>query len=271
MAAVPRAGLPLEGKVTVHWDDHQIPFIEAASDRDAAVALGLVHAHLRLGQMEILRRISQGRLAEMAGPAAVDIDHGLRLLDLGRAVPEIAAALPRATRDWLEAYLAGVNHYQRNVAELPHEFRVLGLAREPWTLADLLTFGRMAGADVNWLVWANLLKLRGRADWPEMWARLVDNGTASVPSFAGTDVSGLDALLAGFSRSGSNSLAIAPSRSASGGALMVNDPHLGIHLPSLWLLAGVKSPSLNVVGLKFPRSEERRVWKARRSRWSPYH
>ncbi len=67
LAAVPRAGLPFEGKVTVHWNDHQIPFIEAASDRDAAVALGLVHAHLRLGQMEILRRISQGRLAEMAG------------------------------------------------------------------------------------------------------------------------------------------------------------------------------------------------------------
>ena len=252
LAAVPRAGLALEGKVTVYWDDHQIPFIEAASDRDAAFALGLVHAHLRLGQMEILRRISQGRLAEMAGPAAVDIDHGLRLLDLGRAVPEIAAALPRATRDWLEAYLAGVNHYQRNVAELPHEFRVLGLAREPWTLADLLTFGRMAGADVNWLVWANLLKLRGRADWPEIWARLVDNGAASVPSFAGTDLSGLDALLAGFSRSGSNSLAIAPSRSASGGALMVNDPHLGIHLPNLWLLAGVKSPSIHAVGLMFP-------------------
>ncbi len=46
LAAVPRAGLALEGKVTVqtvHWDDHQIPFIEAASDRDAAFALGLVH------------------------------------------------------------------------------------------------------------------------------------------------------------------------------------------------------------------------------------
>ncbi len=67
LAAVPRADLALEGKVTVHWDDHQIPFIEAASDRDAAFALGLVHAHLRLGQMEILRRISQGRLAEMGG------------------------------------------------------------------------------------------------------------------------------------------------------------------------------------------------------------
>jgi penicillin amidase len=148
--------------------------------------------------------------------------------------------------------VAGLNHVQQNVAQLPHEFRVLGFAREPWALADVLTFGRMAGADVNWLVWANLLKLRGRADWPEIWARLVDNGRASVPSFAGQDPSLLEALVAGLSRSGSNSLAVAPGRSASGGALMVNDPHLGIHLPSLWLLAGIKSPSLHAVGLMFP-------------------
>jgi penicillin amidase len=252
LAAVPTAGLPLKGKVTVYWDDHQIPFIEAGDDADAAFALGLVHAHLRLGQMEILRRVSQGRLSEMAGPLAVDIDHGLRLLDLGRAAPKIEAALPKATRDWLQAYVAGINHYQQNVARLPHEFGVLGLGREPWTLGDVLTFGRMAGSDVNWLVWANLLKLRGRADWPEIWARLIDNGTASIASFAGRDLSALEALIAGFSRSGSNSLAIAPGRSASGGALMVNDPHLGIQLPNLWLLAGLKSPSIHAVGLMFP-------------------
>jgi hypothetical protein len=29
---------------------------------------GLVHAHLRLGQMEMVRHLAQGRLAEMIGP-----------------------------------------------------------------------------------------------------------------------------------------------------------------------------------------------------------
>ncbi len=252
LAAVPRTGLPLEGEVTVYWDEHQIPFIEAEHDLDAAFTLGLVHAHLRLGQMEILRRISQGRLAEMAGPAMVDADHGLRLLDLGRAAPQIAAAMPQATRDWVEAFVRGINHVQRNMTQAPHEYRVLGLDREPWTVADVLTLGRMAGADVNWLVWVNLLKLRDRDDWPEIWARLIDKGTVSMPSFAATELSALEALIAGLSRSGSNSLAVAPSRSASGGALMVNDPHIGIQLPSLWLLAGIESPSTHAVGLMFP-------------------
>ena len=71
LADFPTAGLDLEGPVAIQWDAHQIPFVEAGSDRDLAYALGLVHAHLRLGQMETLRRVSQCRTAEIAGPLAV--------------------------------------------------------------------------------------------------------------------------------------------------------------------------------------------------------
>jgi penicillin amidase len=85
LAAMPTRSLPLKDEVVIHWDEHQVPFIEAKSDEDLAFALGLVHAHLRLGQMELLRRISQGRLAEMAGPIATDIDRSLRVLNFGRA------------------------------------------------------------------------------------------------------------------------------------------------------------------------------------------
>jgi penicillin amidase len=253
LAAFPTRGLPLAGKVTVSWDAHQIPFIEAECDEDAAFVLGLVHAHLRLGQLEILRRISQGRIAEMGGPLAADIDHGLRILRFGRAAPEIEAALPAATRAWLEAFVRGINHYQQAMPERPHEFRVLGLEPEPWTVADILTFGRLAGTDVNWLVWASVLRLRARDDWPQIWARLVQNGAASVPSFAGGERrAGLDALLGGFSRSGSNSLAVAPVKRRGGGAILANDPHLGIFLPNFWLLVGIKSPSYHAVGLMAP-------------------
>ena len=40
--------------------------------------------------------------------------------------------------------------------------------------------------------------------------------------------------------------------SATGAAIMANDPHLGIRLPNIWLLAGVKSPSYHAVGLMVP-------------------
>ena len=80
LAAFPTRGLPLEGRVMIHWSERQIPFIEADNDGDAAFALGLVHAHLRLGQMATMRMIARGRVAEMIGPLGVDIDHGLRTL-----------------------------------------------------------------------------------------------------------------------------------------------------------------------------------------------
>ncbi|MDJ0948180.1 MAG: penicillin acylase family protein [Alphaproteobacteria bacterium] len=249
LAVLPTRADGLRGTVTIHWDAHQIPFIEAEHDEDAAFALGFVHAHLRLGQMEIFRRVSQGRIAEMGGPPAVDIDHGLRILDYGRAAGATEAALPPATRAWLEAFVRGVNQYQQSLDVLPHEYTALGLEREAWTVADVLTFSRLAGTDVNWLVWFNVLRLRQRPDWPQVWTRLVENGSDSVPSFGRRETAALSALLAGVSRSGSNSLVVAPSRTRSGAAMIANDPHLGVLLPNTWLLVGLKSPSYHAVGL----------------------
>ncbi|MGD9614096.1 MAG: penicillin acylase family protein [Alphaproteobacteria bacterium] len=60
--------LPLRrAPVAIRWNAHLVPFVEAKSDRELAIALGLVHAHLRLAQIELLRRIAQGRLAELFG------------------------------------------------------------------------------------------------------------------------------------------------------------------------------------------------------------
>jgi penicillin amidase len=252
LAAFPTGGLPLEGRVTVYWNDRQVPFIEAETDADAAFTLGLVHAHLRLGQMEILRRIARGRIAEMGGPLATDIDHGLRILNFARAGDEIEKGLSDETRLWLESFVSGVNHYRGAAAERPHEYAVLGLDREPWTVGDALTIGRLAGSDVNWLVWGGIMGLRQRPDWPELWARLVANGSASLPSFEHADLAALHDIVAGLGRSGSNSMAIAPARTATGAAIMANDPHLGIMAPNTWLIAGVKSPSHHVVGLMGP-------------------
>jgi penicillin G amidase len=251
LAGFPADTLPLAGPVTIHWDRHQIPFIEAEHDDDAAFALGLVHAHLRLGQMAMFKRIAHGRIAEMGGPLAVEIDHGIRILNFARAAEEIEAALPPATRRWLTRFVAGINTYQERADPLPVEYRILGMDPEPWTVADILTFGRLAGTDFNWIVWFSLLTLHDREDWPEIWSRIVRDGTPTVPE-SGGGAARLGAVLAGLSRSGSNSIAVAPSRTRSGAALIASDPHLGISIPNVWLLAGVKSPSYHAVGLMVP-------------------
>lgn len=244
----------LERPVTIHWDAHQVPFLEAESDADLAYALGLVHAHLRLGQMEVLRRVAAGRLSEMGGPLARDIDQSLRLLDLGRAVPQIYAEMPDDTRAWLDAFVAGVNRYQETADPLPHEFAVLGLEREPWTPLDVLRIGRLASVDVNWVLWFQLLRQRDREDWQTLWARLQDTGATPTQLAAADDGLGvLTELLLGTGKSGSNAYAVAGERSRDGaGALIAADPHLGTNLPNLWLIAGYRSPSYHAVGLMIP-------------------
>ena len=254
LKAFPTRGLPLEGTVAIHWSERQIPFIEAESDGDAAFALGLVHAHLRLGQIATMRMIARGRVSEMIGPLGVDIDHGLRTLDYGRAAAEIEQSMDEATRLWVQRFVDGINHYQDTARELPHDFGVLGLERERWTVDDVLAMGRLAGTDVNWLVWADLLPLRARPGWDALWTRLLEDGTGPVADGPGSDrdTARAERWLGGLSKSGSNSLAVAAERTDTGGALMANDPHLGIMVPNVWLIAGVKSPSYHAVGLMAP-------------------
>ena len=253
LAVFPTDRLPLKAAVAIDWNENQIPFITAEHDEDLAFALGLVHAHLRLGQMEVLRRIAAGRISEMAGPLTVDIDHALRILNFGRGAERTLADMPADTRKWIDRFVQGVNHYQRTIEDLPHEFHLFGLKREPWTARDVLTVGRIAGTDVNWLAWFRLLKLRQREDWPQLWRRLAKVGGDSTLSFsAGTRAGRLERLLGTAARSGSNSWALAARRSATGGALIANDPHLGITMPNLWILAGVRSPGFHAVGMMIP-------------------
>ena len=162
LAMLPLKGAPVSRPVTISWNEHQIPFIEAQTDDDLSTALGVVHAHLRLGQMELMRRLAQGRVCEMVGRLGLDLDRLLRTFDIGRAVPQILASMPAETRTWLEGFARGINHCLDHAPELPREFALLDLKREAWGIADLVTLGRLIAADVNWIVWLRLLKFRAR-------------------------------------------------------------------------------------------------------------
>jgi penicillin G amidase len=259
LAALPARGLPVREPVSIRWNDHQVPFIEARHDRDCAVALGVVHAHLRLAQLEVMRRVAQGRIAEALGPAAIELDHTLRILDFGRAIPGMIEMLPADTRAWLEGFADGINHVVDHVEAhrrlRPREMTWLGLRPQRWTVRDLLTIGRLAGSDFTWRVWIPLLRLRGRSDWARLWGDMMTDHAMPVPSFTGGGGQGLgmlDRVLAGLGRTGSNSFAVSGTHTSSGAALLASDPHLGVVLPNLWLAAGYRSPTYQCVGLMIP-------------------
>jgi len=249
LAMLPLKGAPVGSPVRIRWDDHQVPFIDAASDEDLAVALGVVHAHLRLAQIEVMRRASRGRLAELLGRRALMIDKLVRTFDIARAVPQIIASMPPATLTWLDGFVRGINHVVEHGAA-PRELSLLGVANEPWTPADVVTVGRLVSADINWLVWMRILRFRGRRDWPQLWR---DFCSADMLSVRPGETGEISDLLAGtVIRSGSNSFAVAGSKSSSGAALIASDPHLSISLPNNWLLTGMRSPSHHAVGMMIP-------------------
>ena len=253
LAAFPVSGLPLERPVTIRWNAYQVPWIEAETDRDLAFAMGLVHAHLRLGQIALAKRVTEGRLSEMAGPFMVPgFDKALRALDVRRAGPAIVAAMPQETRDYLQAFVDGLNHYQATASDLPPEYALLGMRREPFVIEDIVAIGRVAGIDINWFTMIGLMRLRDDPQYDAIWERTLAAGAGPTVSFDAARADAFFNLLSGAIRSGSNSFAVAPSRSASGAAMIASDPHLGVTLPNLWVMAGMRSPSFNGVGMMIP-------------------
>ncbi|MFC5739987.1 penicillin acylase family protein [Dyella tabacisoli] len=253
LAMLPLKNAPTTAAVTIRWNDRQVPFIEAAHDVDLMVALGVVHAHLRLGQIEVMRRIAYGRVAEMIGPLGVEVDRSLRLFDFGRAVPAMLDSMGQEDRQLAEGFVAGINHVLLDGGEKPAEFKLLGFNVEPWTLSDLLTVGRLAAADISWLVWMRLLPQRERlapAVWSALWSRLLTGGMPS--SLAAQERNLGERALAAMLRSGSNSAAVAARRTRSGAAMIASDPHLPLGLPNPWLIVGMHSPGFHCVGVMMP-------------------
>jgi len=271
----PTEDLPLEAPVTIYWNDFLVPYVVAESNRDLAFSLGLFHGYFREAQLEVLRKISQGRIAEMAGPVAAKIDDALRRLDYGKASEKTLERMEPETRDWLEAYVEGINYAISHSPRQPPETSLLGLDREPFTATDLLTFGRLAGTDVNWLTLFTLLSERDSPAFPEILKHVNEVNAANTPSFRETnpdpppapgtpplpqtettgkspEALALLHLVNAPSRSGSNTVAISPEKSADGYALIANDPHLGQSLPNFWTIVGMKSPGYHAVGLMIP-------------------
>jgi penicillin amidase len=251
LAAFPTSGLPIERPMTIRWNSHHVPYVEAETDHDAAVGIGLVHAHLRAAQIALFKRFFYGRLSELVGPFARNLDHAIRILDYGQAADALDSRLPPQTRHWIEGYVDGLNAYHRHLRRLPPEFAVLGMEPEPYTFRDILVGSRFAATDFTWLTYFPILAERGKPGFRELWNRTLAAGDLPTVSVNPHEDRGEfeDLLLGTASRVGSNSVVVAPGHSRSGAAMIASDPHLGLSMPNLWVLMGLKSPSYDLVGL----------------------
>jgi penicillin G amidase len=252
----------LTAPAQIGWDADGVPDIRAASDADAARVLGWVHARDRLWQMEQQRRAGAGRLAELFGPSLLDIDRIVRLTDLpGRAARSVAALAPE-TQALIEAYVGGVNAWlEQRQGPLPPEFLITGHQPEPWTAADVLSWGQLMALQLSGDFRAELERARvaerlspaQRALW---WGldnadtiSLPDVGQAALvdwPAFAQALPPALGPNLA------SNVWVVSGAHTASGKPMLVNDPHLALQAPILWYLARMTTPQGVLAGATVP-------------------
>ncbi len=252
-----------------------VPHVFGQTDADAFFGLGFAHAQDRLWQMTLLRRTAQGRLSEIFGQRTVRIDELMRRLDLYGAAIDSVAVQDAPTSAALEAYARGVNAW---LAEVNRGSRGRGAPEfflfEPeiavWQPADSLAIIKLMAVQLSGHLEAEVLRARVSTLLSEDRLRdiLPDDpgeGVAALPDFAalfpGVAPSSAPLRIAAdplspFPRlplaGASNAWAAAPSRSAAGGTLLANDPHLGFTAPAIWYLARLELSSGGVIGGTIP-------------------
>ncbi len=139
----PLTAAGLRHPVRVTFTQQGLASITAASDDDAYAALGYVHAEFRLSEMDLERRLAEGRLAQLAGPAAVSSDEFELRLGLLRTARQEWADMPRSSpaARALIWYARGVNDYLARVrasGQWPALFSLAGVYPGDWTPVDSL-------------------------------------------------------------------------------------------------------------------------------------
>jgi penicillin G amidase len=265
----------LQSPVSVTYDERGVPHIRAQHEADLYRALGYVHAQDRLFQMEMVRRLARGELAEIIGPKLLDTDRLFRTLGLRAHAETVVASADQSRPAWqaLAAYLDGINQYQAS-RPLPLEFEILGIQPRPFTAVDtiamtgylsysfaaafrtepVLTFVRdqlgpayLKAFDLEW----HPLGVVGPLAETALMAR---HATRLTPA----DWQGLNQLarlsdealtLAGLPQfEGSNAWVISGQHTASGKPLLAGDPHISFSSPAVWYEAHLMAPGFELYG-----------------------
>jgi len=256
----PVAGLA--SQVDIVRDRHGIPLIRADSLDDLYFGIGFAHAQDRLWQMEFNRRTGQGRLAEILGPVALPFDRFMRVLGLYRVSEANYAQLSASAKRHLDAYSRGVNAFiDGNRWPLAPEFLLLRTSPEPWRPADSIVMSKLLALDLaknrrDEIRRAGMAARLGPEILLDVWPEPPPGSPATLEEWSGwwtTFRSALAALDApDIPGLGSNIWAVDGRTSASGGAILANDPHLRLSAPSVWYLARFDAPGLKAMGGTIP-------------------
>ncbi len=263
----------ISSEVTTYFDPYGIPHIYAKNEKDALKALGYVHAQDRLWQMELLRRVAKGKLAEVFGEDMVKTDKFFLSLGIDDHTKKTVSELDKDSEAIVltQAYLDGINEFIKN-GPTPIEFYLTGLEKEPFTIDDVynavgyMAFSFAMAHKTDPLLTSMRNKLGD--DIIKDLAITSDTSTVWIKNYKGvkTDTLGTQitaSVTAALENlpipmlEGSNSWVLAPDKTKNGKVLFANDPHIGFAQPSVWYEAHISTPTYekygyHMAGIPFP-------------------
>jgi penicillin G amidase len=254
----------LDSAVEVRRDRWGVPHIYARTQHDLFFAQGFVAAQDRLFQMEMWRRMGDGKLAEVLGPSLVARDRFARLLRYRGDMEAEWRSYAADTRVIVTAFVAGVNAYIDRVRDRPPvEFTLLGFAPEHWNpevpLQRLAALSMTLNADTE-VLRAQLVEAIGVDRANALVQTIPRRALDPAPglSFRGVTTSSLGAFAAAtgpvpYPRvTGSNNWVVSGALTTTGKPLLANDPHRYLDSPALRYLTHLVGPGWNVIGAGEP-------------------
>lgn len=264
----------IEDEIKIYRDNFGVPYVFAENENDIYFSLGYLHAQDRLWQMDLTRRVAEGRLSEIMGRDVLDYDILFRTLGIYKTAYDFYPRLPDKTKQILDSYCKGINTFiDEHSTVLPLEFDVLNYKPEYWKPEHSLMVVRMMGWELNmsWYtdyLFGELVKKFGPGIAKEFFPDDPDKGpfvikgsgdnkssadtttTYNLPRENLKDFSSIDIgntkpffeTMLNFRKDfikegtgvGSNAWVVSGKKSESGKPLIANDPHLSLGVPSKW-------------------------------------
>jgi acyl-homoserine-lactone acylase len=256
--------------VMVRRDAFAIPFIDARNMNDLVMAIGYINASDRLTQMVALKLVSQGRIAELAGPLALDLDIYIRTIGLPQRADKLLKNMNLENRALLERYCEGVNIYmEQHRDKLPPGLALTGYKPDKWTPIDSISIFELVNLGLSFNLHEEIGSLSvaqavgaEKAAWllpiyPDEPIQLDEAQKLKDVDFkkaieASSRVARAEHLLNMLGLDGiaaSNNWAISKDRTARGSSILANDTHLILSMPSLWNMMHVKCGKYEAAGV----------------------
>lgn len=259
----------IRNEIEIYFDHYGVPHVYTQSDYDLFFSLGYIHAMERLFQMEMIRRLSSGRISEILGKDFIETDKFFRLIGIHEKARINAEKLKNkrhtAYFQSAQAYLNGINAYIKKGIK-PIEYRLLGMDPEPFSIEDIyLTVGYLAFNFATGFISDPILtEIHDQLgeEYVKDLAISYIPGTLRIPVHKPTntdDAQHLVSLIIGINKqhllpewSGSNSWVLGAKRTESGAVILCNDPHIQFSQPAVWYESHLECPKFMIYGYHVP-------------------